>query len=134
MRVALEHLNAKYRKRDLPTVAMRVGIHTGPVVAGSLGSAQRLKYTVVGDVVVTAERLESLGGIEHDFERQPCRILISERTRSYLDQGYRCEPLGLVRLKGKGEEVAVHRGAGRSGGPRETGPASSTRRPGAAGN
>jgi adenylate cyclase len=132
MGVALGRLNAKYRERDLPTVAMRVGIHTGPVVAGSLGSAQRLKYTVVGDVVVTAQRLESLGGVEHDFERHPCRILISEGTQSYLDQSYRCEPLGPVSLKGKGEEVAVHRVLGRSGEPREIEPVKSLRRPGVA--
>jgi class 3 adenylate cyclase len=93
------------------------------VVAGSLGSAQRLKYTAVGDVVVTAQRLESLGRVEHDFERRPCRILISERTRSHLDGSYCCEPLGLVSLKGKGEEVAVHRVVGRGGGQPESAPA-----------
>jgi len=123
MEVALERLNAKYRERELPTVAMRIGIHTGPVVAGSLGSAQRLKYTAVGDVVVTAQRLESLGRVEHDFERRPCRILIGERTRSHLDGTYRCESLGLVSLKGKGEEVAAYRVVGRVGGSPEPAPA-----------
>jgi adenylate cyclase len=108
MREALESLNAGYRERKLPNVAARIGIHTGPVVAGSVGSAERLKYTVVGDVVITAQRLESTDRVAHDFEHTPCRILISEATRRHLDGGFRCEPQGVVPLKGKQEEVAVY--------------------------
>ncbi|MGH7796929.1 MAG: adenylate/guanylate cyclase domain-containing protein [Candidatus Binatia bacterium] len=47
-RVETLELNAIWQQQDLPTVEMRIGIFTGPVVAGSLGSAQRLKYTTVG--------------------------------------------------------------------------------------
>jgi adenylate cyclase len=112
---ALEELNAEYRTRELPTVAMRIGIHTGPVVAGSLGSTEdRIKYTVVGDVVVTAQRLEALDGIDHDFGLAPCRILISGRTLALLDGTFRCEPLGFVALKGKDEAVEIHRVLGRA--------------------
>jgi adenylate cyclase len=113
MREALESLNAGYRERGLPNVAARIGIHTGPVVAGSVGSAERLKYTVVGDVVITAQRLEGTDRVPHDFERTPCRILASEATRRHLDGSFRCEPQGVVPLKGKEEEVAVYRVAGR---------------------
>ena len=109
MAEALERLNASYRERGLPTVAVRIGIHTGSVVAGSIGSAERLKYTVVGDVIVTAQRLESLEQVEHDFERSPCRILVSGRTRGYLDGRYQSESLGRFSLKGKGNEVSVYR-------------------------
>lgn len=109
MAESLERLNASYRERGLPTVAIRVGIDTGSVVAGSLGSAERLKYTVVGDVIVTAQRLESLEQVEHDFDRSPCRILVSGRTRGYLDGRYRSESLGSFSLKGKGNEVSVYR-------------------------
>jgi adenylate cyclase len=110
---ALESLNSDYRERGLPNVAMRIGIHTGPVVAGSVGSAERLKYTVVGDVVITAQRLESTDRVAHDFERTPCRILASEATRRHLDGSFRCESQGFVPLKGKQEEVAVYRVEGR---------------------
>ena len=113
MGTALESLNADYRERGLPNVAMRIGIHTGPVVAGSVGSAERLKYTVVGDVVITAQRLESTDRVAHDFERTPCRILASEATRRHLDGSFRCESQGFVPLKGKQEEVAVYRVVGR---------------------
>ncbi|MGH2901242.1 MAG: adenylate/guanylate cyclase domain-containing protein, partial [Solirubrobacteraceae bacterium] len=78
MSSTLARINASYRERALPTVAMRIGINTGAVVAGSLGSADRLKYTVVGDAVVVAQRLEALDGVEHDFDASPCRVLVSE--------------------------------------------------------
>ncbi|MGH7290564.1 MAG: adenylate/guanylate cyclase domain-containing protein, partial [Myxococcota bacterium] len=79
------------------------------VVAGSLGSADRLKYTVVGDAVVVAQRLEALDGVEHDFEASPCRVLVSEETARQLGDSYRLEPLGARALKGKDEQVGVYR-------------------------
>jgi class 3 adenylate cyclase len=106
---ALDGLDRHYRERQLPTVAMRVGIDTGPVVAGSLGSAERLKYTTMGDVVVTAQRIQSFEGIEHDFEKVPIRICVSERTYAHLDGSFRCEWLGSYSVKGKGEQITIHR-------------------------
>jgi adenylate cyclase len=111
----LTRVNARYRERGFPTVAMRIGIDTGSVVAGSLGDRDRLKYTVVGDVAVTAQRLESLEGVEHDFERAPCRILVTEQTRRRLDESIATEPLGSFAVKGRQGEVAVHRVLGRAG-------------------
>lgn len=106
----LSNLNTEYAQRGLPTVSMRIGVHSGPVVAGCLGSTEdRLKYTVVGDVVVTAQRLEATDQVAHDFDSSPCRILISDQTRELIGDDFVCEPLGLVSLKGKGETVAVHR-------------------------
>jgi adenylate cyclase len=110
---AVAPLNARYRERRLPPVAVRVGIHTGSLIAGSLGSEERLKYTTVGDAVVTAQRIESAHDVAHDFDLQPCRILISEQTRSRLGAGFNTEPLGPHPLKGKGTEVVLHRVLGR---------------------
>jgi adenylate cyclase len=109
MGATLARINAGYAARELPTVAMRVGINTGPVVAGSLGSADRLKYTVVGDAVVVAQRLESLDGVAHDFDAQPCRVLVSGETARRLSDDLRLEPLGARALKGKDEPVEVFR-------------------------
>jgi adenylate cyclase len=88
---------------------MRIGIHTGEVVSGSLGSDEKLKFTVVGDVVVTAARLEALDGIEHDFDVEPARILASAQTVGWLGTGFATESLGPHTLKGRKEPVVVHR-------------------------
>ena len=111
MRATLARINASYRARDLPTIAMRVGINTGELVAGSLGSADRLKYTVVGNAVVVAQRLEALD-VEHDFAAEPCRVLVSEKTAQRLGDAFQLEPLGARALKGKGEPVLVYRVSG----------------------
>ncbi|MDG2334597.1 MAG: adenylate/guanylate cyclase domain-containing protein [Myxococcota bacterium] len=109
MAQALGELNADYRRRGLPECGMRIGIHTGSVVAGSLGAAERLKYTVVGDVVVTAQRLEATDAVPHDFEREPCRILASEDTCARLGDGVDSEPLEPIALKGRQEPVSLRR-------------------------
>jgi adenylate cyclase len=109
MAAALDDLNKSYLEQGFPPVQMRIGVHTGNVVAGSLGSANRLKFTVMGDTVVVSKRLEELDGVEHDFERTACRILVSEATERYLDDGFRRESLGSYLVKGKHEEVAIYR-------------------------
>jgi adenylate cyclase len=106
---ALDELNEEYRSRGLPECEMRIGIHTGHVVAGSLGATGRLKYTVVGDVVVMAQRLESTDAVEHDYEDQPCRILVSEETSARLTPDYVSEALEPIFLKGRTEAVSVRR-------------------------
>jgi adenylate cyclase len=109
MAAALGELNAEYRAQGLPECGMRIGMHTGSVVAGSLGAAERLKYTVVGDVVVTAQRLESTDAVDHDFDANPCRILASEATCARLSPDFISEALDPVVLKGKKEAVALRR-------------------------
>jgi len=114
MASALVALNADFAARGLPRCAIRVGIASGTAVVGSIGSEGHLKYSAVGDVVVTAQRLEGTTAVEHDFDAQPCRILVSESTLSLLERPIRSEPVGVVSLKGGEEGVAVHRvlGAG----------------------
>jgi adenylate cyclase len=116
MEQALRRLNAEWRAEGRPAIGIRVGICTGVVVAGSMGSANRLKYGVVGDAVVTAQRLESLSldRVEHDFEKQPSRILISEETRVLLDPIFHTEKAGEFVVKGKNEPVIVSRVLGRT--------------------
>jgi len=109
MAAELDRLNRLNQARGIPTVAMHAGIHTGAVVVGSLGSADRLKYTSVGDVVVTAQRLESLEGDAHDYEKLPLRILISNQTLSQIGSRYETRVLGFFSLKGMEEQVEVHR-------------------------
>jgi class 3 adenylate cyclase len=110
MEQEMRQLNLGMRAQDLPTLCMRVGIYTGPVVAGSLGSADRLKYTTIGDAVNTASRLESFDKdlVLPHLETSPCRILIGESTLRYLDNQFETQPVGELSLKGKDEKIRAY--------------------------
>ncbi|MEB3295162.1 MAG: adenylate/guanylate cyclase domain-containing protein [Synechococcales bacterium] len=101
----LEKLNQRWQQQKQGTVNMRIGIATGAVVVGSLGSRERSEYGIIGDTVNTASRLESC-----QKERQPnfCRILISGATHQYLTDASHLEYWGMLELKGKQQRVDVY--------------------------
>jgi len=102
----MEQLNRVWQENGLPTGGTRIGIFSGPVVAGAIGSSQRLKYTTVGDTVNTAARLESYN---KEFAREGCwRILIGESTRQYLDDYFVVHFVGEENLKGKNLKIAIY--------------------------
>lgn len=109
MEQELRRLNVRYQAQGLPLVGMRIGIATGPIVAGSIGSAQRLKYTTIGDTVNVASRLESFDKDQFDPAKTPCRILINAATQRLLDGQFRTVKLAEMSLKGKAETVTVYR-------------------------
>lgn len=111
MRAAIADLNVKNATQDLPSVRMRVGIATGEMVVGFLGSSQRMKYTTIGDTVNTAARLESYGKELPPMESDEgaCRILVAESTARRLADTYRIESVGALALKGKSEAVNVYK-------------------------
>lgn len=111
MRGALEGLNAKWKAEGLPEVRVRAGIHTGAVVAGSFGNAERLEYTVIGDTVNVASRLEGFDKSPVDA-REVLRIHASDATLALLEGRFAAVPMGEVMLKGKDVPVRVHRIAG----------------------
>lgn len=112
MRFKLDELNLEWKERDLPACGMRVGIHTGPLVAGSLGSADRQEYTVLGDTVNTASRLESFSketvGTDASGKPSRCRILISEATYLLLGEEFLVSKVGMMSLKNKREPVNIY--------------------------
>ena len=79
-------------KADGIPVKLRIGIHSGPVVAGVIGE-KKFAYDLWGDTVNTASRLES-SGIEN-------RIHVSTETRELLGDSYLFEARGLIEIKGK---------------------------------
>lgn len=106
MEQEIERLNQLWATRGLPPVHVRIGIFTGPVVAGSLGGEERLEYTVIGDTVNVASRLESY---DKDFAAErTCRILIGESTLHHLREAYQTEAVGTVTLKGKDARIPIH--------------------------
>jgi adenylate cyclase len=93
--------NAERRDKGLKTVDMGVGIHTDHVVSGNIGSPKRMDYTVIGDGVNLASRLESA------CKAYSARILASESTISKLNGTYKMRDIDLVVVKGKTAPVRV---------------------------
>lgn len=98
----LEGFNADLATRGLPPVRVGIGVHAGPVVAGPVGSPDRREYTVIGDTVNTAQRVESQA-------RGPHAILVTAEVRAHVDGTW--EELPPVAVKGKAEPLALY-GAG----------------------
>jgi len=101
MEQSLHGLNASWGERGMSQGRLRVGIDSGFAVVGSLGSSDRLKYTVLGDISNTAARLESLDDSSHDFEKKRVRVLVSFRTRELLGDDFELVDRGEFMLKGK---------------------------------
>ncbi len=102
----LQQLNQEWKKRGFPEIQMRVGIFTGPLVAGSLGGKERLEYGLIGDSVNIASRLESC---EKDRQSTICRILIADQTLQYLADQFEVESWGPMPLKGRQQMVNIYR-------------------------
>lgn len=104
----VEALNARWRAEGLPAVDLGVGIHTGPVLAGCIGSAERMEYTVIGDTVNTASRLQAHAR-EIDGGAESCVIVVGDTTWRRLGSRIPGRPVGEVRLRGKAQPVTAHR-------------------------
>jgi class 3 adenylate cyclase len=102
MRRRLEGLNQRRRSRGDAVVAHGIGVHSGEVLAGSVGGPERLVYSMVGDAVNAASRIQALN---KDFGTD---ILVSETTRDLTrDAGIRFTSLGKVNLRGKTRELEI---------------------------
>ncbi len=101
MSAGLAQLNREWAAAGRPTLDIGIGINTGDMVAGNLGSDDIMSYTVIGDQVNLGARLESLN---KDFHT---RVIISEATRAALKGRYDIRALGDVVVKGKSVPVKI---------------------------
>ncbi|MEA3187845.1 MAG: adenylate cyclase [Chthoniobacter sp.] len=103
----LQRLNVNWQKLGNAPVQMRVGIFSGPAVAGCVGSCERLEFTIMGDTVNTASRLE---GFDKDYATDDgCRILIGHSTFELLDGKFPTKFVQTIELKGKNEKTTIYR-------------------------
>jgi class 3 adenylate cyclase len=100
MQKALDRLNEENRAKGLPELAMGIGINTGEVVAGNIGSEHRVKYGVVGDAVNMTSRIEAL--------TVGSQVLISEDTHREVAARVIAVGPREARVKGKAEPVRYH--------------------------
>ncbi len=98
----LQRLNEKWAAEGRPSLDIGIGISTGPMIAGNIGSEAIMSYTVIGDTVNLGARLESLN------KQYGTRIIISEAVREALPDRYVFRSLGDVVVKGKTRPVAIY--------------------------
>jgi adenylate cyclase len=98
--------NSQRAARGLKPIRVRIGIHLGPVIVGDIGAPNRINYTIVGDAVNAAQRLESLGKtIDPEAE---AIVLISREVFEELPAGFQVVDRGAQLLKGKHEALGVY--------------------------
>ncbi|OLC32072.1 MAG: hypothetical protein AUH81_16755 [Candidatus Rokubacteria bacterium 13_1_40CM_4_69_5] len=100
MREGIEQLSARRIRAGKESITVGVGVSTGEAVAGTVGTQDRMEYTVIGDSVNLAARLES--------NAKSMQILMSGRTYRDVKEYVEARPLGVVKVKGKEEEVEVY--------------------------
>ncbi len=95
-------INVTFLDEGIPPIAVRVGLHTGDAIAGNMGSTRLFDFTVIGDTVNLASRLESVNKVFGT------NIIASEQTLADTHDLFFTRSLGSIEVKGKSEPVVIH--------------------------
>jgi adenylate cyclase len=98
----LKEFNEELAREGKPMIDIGVGLYTGAVVVGNIGAESRFDYTVIGDTVNTASRLE---GVNKEYKTH---IIVGETTKQKLTGSYALSHLGGVKVKGKEQSVEIY--------------------------
>ncbi|MCP4595089.1 CHASE2 domain-containing protein [Neptuniibacter sp.] len=105
----LDDLNDEFAQKGWPAIDIGVGLNTGVMTVGNMGSKFRKAYTVMGDSVNLGSRLEGL------TKEYGVKIIVSEFTKQHLDSAFHFRELDRVKVKGKDQSVAIFEPLGRLG-------------------
>ena len=108
MKKRLIELNKELEAENLPPIKFGIGLHTGNVLAGNIGSNSRMEYTVIGDTVNVASRIESL------CKEYNCDLLISETTAeeiiAYDGNSSKLQSIGETQIRGRKTAISIFKG------------------------
>ena len=102
MLVKLKELQAEYRAKGLPEIDIGIGLNTGEMSVGNMGSDTVRSYTVMGDAVNLGSRLEGIN------KQYGTRIIVSEFTFNAIKDEFICREVDWVKVKGKNEPVRIY--------------------------
>ena len=98
-------LKETYKERGLPDINVGTGINTGDCIVGNMGSESRFDYSVIGDAVNLAARLEATAA-RHEYVEY--KTIISSYTKDQLPDNYPCIDIGNIKVKGKDELITIY--------------------------
>ena len=105
MRKTLVEMNKGFVQKGMPEIQFGIGLHSGPVLAGNIGASSRMEYTVIGDTVNTASRIEGL------CKNYKTDLLISQSTALLIDKEEGANGLTFVaesEIRGRKEKVSLY--------------------------